>query len=49
MWSECVKGRDRLEDLGADARVLKWTFGKQGKKLLTGFVWFRIRTSGGLL
>jgi hypothetical protein len=41
---------DYLGDLGIDGkRVLEWILGKWGGKVWTGFIWYRIGTSGGLL
>jgi len=49
-WLEHLKGRDHLEEPGVDERmILEWILGKENGKLWTGFVWFRIRNSGGLL
>jgi hypothetical protein len=45
-----LKGRDHLEDLGVDGKIiLKWILRKVGKKLWTRCIWLRIGTSGGLL
>jgi hypothetical protein len=41
-----LKGRDHLEDLGADGKILVWILETAGK-MCTGFIWLRIRTSGG--
>jgi hypothetical protein len=47
---ENLKGRDNLEDLGIDGRILlEWILGKWNRKVLVGFIWMRLRTSGGLL
>jgi len=45
-----LKGKYHSEDLGVDGReILQWILGKQGGKVWTGCIWFRIGTSGGLL
>jgi hypothetical protein len=45
-----LEGRDHSEDLGVYGKIiLKWILGKWGGKVGTGFIWFRIGTSGGLL
>jgi len=50
MLVENLKGRDHLEDLGIDERIItEWILGKQGKKLWTGFIWLKIGNSGELL
>jgi predicted NUDIX family NTP pyrophosphohydrolase len=47
---ENLKRRDRSEEMGVDGKkISEWTFRKQGGKVWTVFVWFRIETSGGLL
>jgi hypothetical protein len=44
-----MMGRDHLEDLGVDDRIiLEWILGKYDVKVCTGFIWIRIGTSGGL-
>jgi hypothetical protein len=49
-WSENPKGRDYSEELGVDGTVaLKYIVEKLGEKLLTGFIWLRIRMGGGFL
>jgi hypothetical protein len=46
-WSENLKGRDNLEVLGIAGRIkLICILGKQGGRVLTGFIWLRIETSG---
>jgi hypothetical protein len=41
-----LKGRDHLEDLGVDGRIiLEWILGKQGGKVWAGCIWLRIMTS----
>jgi hypothetical protein len=48
-WVENLKGRDCLKDIGVDGSItLEWILEKYGGKLWTGFIWFRIGTSGGL-
>jgi hypothetical protein len=42
------EGKDNLEDLDVDGRIiLKCILGIYCGKLWTGFIWFRIGTSGG--
>jgi hypothetical protein len=42
--------RDHLGDLDVDRRIiLEWILEKFIGKVWTGFIWLRIRTSGGLL
>jgi hypothetical protein len=48
-WSENQNGRDHLEDLGVDGKILEWILGKEGGKVWAGFIWLRIGTSCGLL
>jgi len=49
-WLEGLKGRHHSEDLGVDGRIiLEWILGKQDRKIWIALIWFRIRTSGGLL
>jgi hypothetical protein len=44
-----LEGKNHLQDLGIDGRiVLRWILGKYDFGLI-GFTWFRIRTDGGLL
>jgi hypothetical protein len=48
-WLETLKGRDHLEDLGIDRKIiLEWILGKWVKSA-DAFISFRIGTSGGLL
>jgi len=45
-WLKNLKGRDHIEDLGIDGRIiLEWDLGK----VWTGCMWLRIRTGGGPL
>jgi hypothetical protein len=44
LWSENLKIRDHLEDLGIDG-ILE----KMGGKIMIEFIWLRIGTTGGLL
>jgi hypothetical protein len=47
---ENLKGRDHLEGVCIDGRViLKYILGKLGRKVWTGLICLRIRTSGSLL
>jgi hypothetical protein len=49
-WSEILKGKDHAEDLGIDGKItLKWNLGKEGEKVWTRVIFFRIETSGGVL
>jgi hypothetical protein len=49
VWSGDLKGRDSLEDLCVEGRILlEWILGKSGGRMLIGFIWLRIGTSGGL-
>jgi hypothetical protein len=46
IWSENLKAKYYLEDQGLDGRMsLKWNIKKQGRRVRTGFFWFRIRKS----
>jgi hypothetical protein len=46
----CPKGRGHWEDLGVGERItLRWTLRRQGSIGRTGFGWFKIGSSGGLL
>jgi len=45
-----LKGEYHAEDLVIDGRtILEWILGEWGGKMQSGFIWFRIETSGGLL
>jgi hypothetical protein len=49
-WLEIVKGKDHLEDLGVDGKIiLVWILSTSGGKVWSGCAWLRIGTSGGLL
>jgi hypothetical protein len=49
-WSEKLKGRNHLEDIGVYGKViLEWIAENYGGTLWTGFIWLRIWTSVGLL
>jgi hypothetical protein len=46
-WSEDLRKRDHLEDLGADRRiVLLWIFKKRDREAWTGLIWLRRGTDG---
>jgi hypothetical protein len=43
------QGRDRLEDVGVDCKIiLEWILGKYDGRLWIGFIWLRIGTVVGL-
>jgi hypothetical protein len=42
---ESLKGRDYLEDLDTNERILKRVCGKQGWRAWIGFIWLKIVTS----
>jgi hypothetical protein len=44
-----TQGKDYLEDLGIDGKILEWILGKQCESVWTGFIWLRMGTSGGPL
>jgi hypothetical protein len=47
---ENLKGRDYLEDLDIDGRIIiYWILRKCGGKVWTECIWLRAVTSGGLL
>jgi hypothetical protein len=47
LWLENLKGRDHLEDLGVDRKIISdWIFGKEGGRVWTVCIWIRIETSG---
>jgi hypothetical protein len=44
-----MKGRDKLGALRVDGRIiLKWILNKYGLRVLTGFNWFKLMSSGEL-
>jgi len=48
-WVGKPKGRDHLEDLDLDGRmILKWILKKQDGRGCTGFIWLRVGTGSGL-
>jgi hypothetical protein len=49
-WLGGLEARDHWEDLGVGERItLRWTLWRLGLMGQTGFGWFRIQSSGGLL
>jgi hypothetical protein len=40
---------DGKPHLGVDRIILKWILKKSGVRMLNGFIWLRIQTSGKLL
>jgi hypothetical protein len=46
--SESLKGRDHMDDLGMDGRILL-SIPKYCVQLRTGLIWMKIGTSDGLL
>jgi hypothetical protein len=48
--SEYREESAHLGDLGVDWRIiLRWILGKQGVRMLTGFIWLSLGSIGGLL
>jgi hypothetical protein len=49
-WTENLKGRDHVEDLGVGGRIiLEVILGNFSGKMWNGFICLKIGTSGGLL
>jgi len=49
LWLENLQGRDDLEDLGIDGKImLEWVLGKWGGEIWAGCIQFRLDTSGWL-
>ena len=48
LWLGDLMGRDHLENLGIDGRVLKWIVQKWDEEAWPGVIWRRIGTGGGL-
>jgi hypothetical protein len=49
-WWESQKERDHYEYLDVGERIIiKWNLQKYYGVLWTGFIWLKIRTSGGVL
>jgi len=50
VWLANLNGRDHLEDLGINAKIIfEYILGKLGGKFWTGYILLRIGTSGRLL
>jgi hypothetical protein len=50
LWSDNLKVRDHLEDLGVDGRItLEYILDKQVGKVWIGFVWLGLESSGWLV
>jgi hypothetical protein len=50
VWSENLEGRDHLQDLDINGKImLEWILGKYGGKVWIGVMWLRIVTGGWLL
>jgi len=48
-WWEYLWYRDHQEDPGVDGiGIIKWILQKMGAMLWGEFIWFRLRTSGGI-
>jgi hypothetical protein len=48
-WLENPKGRYHYKDKEVDRKIiLDWILGKYGGNVWIGFIWLRIRISGGL-
>jgi hypothetical protein len=49
-WLENLKGRDNFRELNVNGRIIpKRILNRKCVKTLIGFIWFRARTSDGLL
>jgi hypothetical protein len=49
-WLENLKGREHPEDLSVGGTIiLECILGKQDGNMITGCIWFRILTGGGLM
>jgi hypothetical protein len=38
LWMETMKGRNLLQDISVDGRILKWTLKKDGGRVQTGSI-----------
>jgi hypothetical protein len=44
-----LQGREHLEDVGINWRIIKWILRKWGLRVSTGLMWHQIRIGCGLL
>jgi hypothetical protein len=46
--AESLKGRDHLQDLDINGRILEWILEKQDGKVQNGLIWLGIGPNSGL-
>jgi hypothetical protein len=44
-----LRAIDHLEDIDVYGKEFKWIFKEEVEETLTGWIWFRLWTNGGLL